>query len=179
MQRDPRPATTGAPYALAVLSLGCAAIHGVVVAPHLREYAPFGWFFLVVAVLQLAWAALIVARPTRTWLVVGAAANLAIAVIWIWSRTTGLPIGPEPGVAEAVGVRDVVSTAYEIVLAAVALYALVPRSPLERRAGQAVAVFAVVIAVITAIAATSPEPEGRDMGTAAPRVTAAAKAPAA
>ena len=173
MQTDPRPATGGAPYALAVLSLGCAVIHAVVVGPHLQEYALFGWFFLAVAVFQLAWAALVVMRPTRTWLVLGAAANLAIAVIWIWSRTAGLPIGPEPGTPEAVGVRDVVSTLYEVLLAAVALYALVARPAIERRAGQAVAVFAVVIAVITAIAATSPEPEEQDMGAGGGRSTVA------
>ncbi len=68
-----------APYALATLSLGCAAIHAVVVTPHLEEYALFGWFFAGVTVFQVAWAGLIVVRPTRTWLAVGAAANLVVA----------------------------------------------------------------------------------------------------
>ena len=34
----------------------------------------------------------------------------------MWSRTIGLPFGPEPGEAEAVGIPDAVCTATELVL---------------------------------------------------------------
>ena len=37
------------------------------------------------------------------------------------SRTTGLPIGPDAGEAEAVGLADVVSTIYELAAVAVAV----------------------------------------------------------
>ncbi len=154
----PRPVRAATPWALACLSLGCGVIHAVVVAPHLREFPLYGWFFLAVALFQGAWAALVLMRPTRSLLLFGAVANLGIAVTWAWSRTIGLPIGPEPGVAEAIGVKDVISTTYEIVLAGVAAYAIVARRALERRAGQGVVAFALIIAVVTAIAVAVPEP---------------------
>jgi hypothetical protein len=173
MRPDPRPSEAGAPRALAALSLGCAVIHAVVVAPHLREYPLYGWFFLAIALFQVAWAALVVVGPSRRLLLFGAAANVGIAILWAWSRTVGLPIGPEPGVAEAVGMRDVVSTAYEVVLASVAVYAILVRTALERRAGRSMAAFVLVVAVLTAIAVASPEPAERG-GRMAPPAAAVA-----
>jgi hypothetical protein len=42
--------------------------------------------------------------------------NAAVIVVWLWSRIAGLPVGPEPEVAEQVGVADSISTAFEAVI---------------------------------------------------------------
>ena len=100
--------------ALAVTSLATAAIHFAVMGEHFREYAAFGVFFSLVAWFQALWALGIVVSPTRPLLTVGLVVNAAVVVIWIVSRTAGLPIGPEPGTAEPAAFLDVLSTMLEI-----------------------------------------------------------------
>jgi hypothetical protein len=87
----------------ALFSLGCGIIHGAVTQPHFEEYTPFGVFFLAVTVFQLGWGVLILLRPSSRWLALGALANLAIAGVWLWTRTVGVPIGPHAGEVEAAG----------------------------------------------------------------------------
>ena len=100
--------------ALAVTSLATAGIHFAVMGEHFREYAAFGVFFSLVAWFQALWALGVVVLPTRPLLTVGLVVNAAVVVIWIVSRTTGLPIGPEPGIAESAAFLDVLSTILEI-----------------------------------------------------------------
>jgi hypothetical protein len=89
-----------------------------VIASHFREYVLFGLFFTLVTPLQVVWA-------VRAWqdnahgralLVAGAAANGAIALTWLVTRTVGLPFGPERLEAEAIGVKDVMATADELLI---------------------------------------------------------------
>jgi hypothetical protein len=100
----------------AALSLGAAAIHFAVIPDHLEEWWAFGLFFAVLGWFQAVWPIAYLDRPSprRAWLAV--AANLATVVLWAWSRTAGLPIGPEPGMPEAIGAADVVSTLLEVTL---------------------------------------------------------------
>src|SRR5215208_3514729 len=114
------PASERLALAAAGLSLGAALIHASVTAAHFREYWLFGLLFAIVAPLQLAWAELVRRRPRdRRLLAVGALGNGAVAAVWIASRTTGLPIGPNPGESEPLGVKDVLATADELVCAAI------------------------------------------------------------
>ena len=79
------------------------------------------------------------------------AANLGVVVVWVFSRTTGLPIGPDAGQPEAVGVADVTATAFEIALVAGALVSLGARharSPLTPRGVWLLALPAVAAAAI-------------------------------
>jgi hypothetical protein len=103
-------------FAVAVASAGAAAIHFAVIDQHVVEYWLFGVFFVVVALAQLGWAVAVVSNPTRTVYVVGALGNALIVMTWVISRTSGLPLGPEAGEPEPVGVADVVSTALEVVI---------------------------------------------------------------
>jgi len=96
--------------ALAVLSLAAAGIHFAVMGEHFQEYVVFGVFFSLVAWFQALWALGVMVAPTRGTLAVGLVANAAIACVWLISRTTGVPIGPEPGVAEPAALLDVLST---------------------------------------------------------------------
>ena len=102
----------------AALTAGAGAIHLAVVPDHLREYLLFGIFFAVVGGAQLGAAAALL-RPTRP-LVVGVAVGQALLVaLWLVSRTTGLPIGPEPWTPEEIGVADVVCIVLELLAVAV------------------------------------------------------------
>lgn len=118
-------------FALVTLSLGAALIHASVMVVHFREYWLFGLFFALVAPLQAGWAYLITRPdPTRRVLTIGAAANLAIAVVWLVSRTVGIPFGPDALEAETVHAPDVIATLDELAIAALAVYLLrrwVPR----------------------------------------------------
>jgi len=96
----------------------------VVVPEHANEYLPAGVFFAVLAAFQLAWAVAWLRRQADWLAVVGLAVNLITIVVWVWSRTIGLPFGLEPGGVELVGYRDALATVLEVVLAIVLLAAL-------------------------------------------------------
>jgi hypothetical protein len=112
---------TARPYilgGLASLSVGAAAIHFAVIFEHFTEYALYGVFFLVISWAQMIWAAVVLWRPSRLWLWLGLAGNALVIVVYVASRTTGLPIGPDVGSPEPVGGLDVVSTILELALVA-------------------------------------------------------------
>jgi hypothetical protein len=100
----------------AALSVGAAAIHFAVIGEHFAEWWAFGLAFAVLGWFQVVWPFAYLERPTMNlaWLAIGV--NLATVLVWAWSRTAGLPVGPEPGMPEAVGAPDLVATAFEVVL---------------------------------------------------------------
>ncbi len=112
---------TARPYVLgglASLSAGAAAIHFAVISEHFAEYALYGAFFLVLSWAQLVWAAVVLWRPSRLWLWLGAAGNALVLVVYVASRTAGLPVGPDVGHPEPAGGLDVVSAVLELALIA-------------------------------------------------------------
>lgn len=102
----------------AAASVGAGAIHVAVVPEHLEEAWLFGAFFVACALFQFAWAGAIVLSlsPVLSW--AGMLGNGAMVAIWAASRTTGLPVGPEPWTPEAVGVIDIVATGLELFIVA-------------------------------------------------------------
>jgi hypothetical protein len=119
----PRPAGSRADGRSAQLStllvvglVGSAVIHVAVVPEHLTEWAAAGSFFVLLTLAELAAAAWLVwgiARPSA--LFAAAVVSAGPLLLWLWSRTTGLPFGPEPGAPEAVGVADVAACLLEVV----------------------------------------------------------------
>jgi hypothetical protein len=105
--------------ALAVMSVGASGIHFAVMGEHFQEYVVFGVFVSLVAWFQALWALGVVVAPTRWTLAVGFIAYAAIVCVWLVSRTAGVPIGPEPGVAEPAGLLDVLSTVLGLLIVAV------------------------------------------------------------
>ena len=93
-----------------------AVVHVVVMPAHLDEYWLFGVFFGLLAVFQLGYAGLLAVRPSRDLLVAGALVNAGTVALWLASRTVGLPLGPEAGAPEQLGVLDVVASAAELLL---------------------------------------------------------------
>src|SRR5262245_11408925 len=84
---------------LAVASLVAAGIHFALIGDPFDEHVAFGLFFAVVALAQALWAVAIVISADRRLIVAGLVGNVAIIAVWVASRTTGLPIGPEPWTA--------------------------------------------------------------------------------
>lgn len=83
---------------IAALASGSAGIiHLSVVAEHMVEWWVSGAFFLVVGVAQLA-GALVLVRSTPGALASAAVVgNAAVILVYVFSRTVGLPVGPEHG----------------------------------------------------------------------------------
>ena len=101
-------------YAAAALSMVAALIHLWVMPEHFREGWGYGVFFLVSASAQLLYVPLL-RWPNRTILLFGIAANLAIVVLYLLTRTVGIPFfGPEAGEVERVGFADVCATTSEV-----------------------------------------------------------------
>ena len=116
------------------LSLTAGLIHAVMSAGHFEEAFLFGCFFVAAAVFQITWGVALYRSDGRAWLRTGALVNLGVVLVWLLSRTVGLPIGPEPWTPESVGVVDVVVGVDELLLAGLALGVLAPRRVARRLA---------------------------------------------
>jgi hypothetical protein len=102
------------------LAWAAGLIHILAAIQHVDEYVLFAIFFALLAPAQFAWGAALYRRPGRKLLIVGAAGCLMVAALWVASRTTGLPIGPDPWTPEPVGPIDALATADEVALVLVA-----------------------------------------------------------
>lgn len=104
--------------AVAVAATGAALTHLVVIPEHFNESLLYGTFFLFAATWQILWAVMVACRPTRGALVAGALGCAATVVLWLVSRTFGIPGslgGVGPGTPEAAGALDVLATVFESV----------------------------------------------------------------
>jgi hypothetical protein len=99
---------------LAAGLVGSAVVHAAVVPAHLREWTAAGVFFILLTAVELALAGLVLARPGRMALLATAGACLVPLTVWAYSRTIGLPIGPEAGVPEPIGLSDTVASVLEL-----------------------------------------------------------------
>lgn len=118
-----RQAVSDAPAAVALTGLAATAgvIHLVAAAEHVGGDGSLGAFFLLVGAGQLGAARLVHRDPSdRSLLALGAAGSVAIALLWILSRTAGVPFGPDAGQVVSVGVADTIATLLELGFAALA-----------------------------------------------------------
>jgi hypothetical protein len=131
-------------YAVAALSLLAALIHLWVLPEHLGEWWGYGAFFLICAGAQGLLALGLLRRPGRPLFIFGVAVNLSIVILWLVTRTTGVPLGPHAGDAEVVGALDLACTLVEVAIV-VGLVTLAMRGlPTERR---------IQVVVVTAVSA--------------------------
>lgn len=124
----------------AALSAVAALIHVAVCPEHFREGFIYGVFFAASAGCQLGWAALVSARYSRWLAPAGLTGNASIVLLWMVTRTVGIPLGPEAGEVERFGVLDLLCGACEIgvvVLCAVAIRQHVHPWLTSRRSGYA------------------------------------------
>jgi hypothetical protein len=102
-------------YCLTIVSVATAVIHFAVSGEHFEEYWVFGVFMLVVAWLQLLWAFVAVAKPSRLLLWGGAVLNAGVICVYAVTRTVGDVIGPTPHDIEPFGFGDGFCTVLEAV----------------------------------------------------------------
>ena len=107
-------------FAACGLSWAAAIIHAQAIGWHLGEYAPFAALFAVLAAAQIGWGVLLYRRPHPRLLWAGVVLSLGVVAVWIVSRTSGLPLGPERWSPEEVGSADVISSADEVAVALLA-----------------------------------------------------------
>jgi hypothetical protein len=115
------------PGSLSLAAASAAAagfVHFAVAPEHFAEWWGFGTFFVLCGEVQLGWALLVRRRPGKAVLSTGLVGSLLLVALWAVSRTSGLPLGPDPGVPEAVGTPDVVAIALELVTAVSCAWAL-------------------------------------------------------
>lgn len=103
-------------------------IHASVVAEHFGEDPLLGWFFVAVMILQVGWAALLLGRPSHLLLTAGALGNALLMGVWVLTRTVGIPIGPDAGTAESVGLLDALATTFELASVLIVFVTLRPGS---------------------------------------------------
>jgi hypothetical protein len=112
----PRSAVIETRTSLALASLSAGLIHVMAGFHHWTEWWLFGLGMFVMAVTQLGAAAWLGFTASPPALVATIVINVPIVALWVWSRSFGLPFGPEPGAAEAIGISDAVCTLTELVL---------------------------------------------------------------
>ncbi|MFL6031930.1 MAG: hypothetical protein ACJ73Y_04065 [Rubrobacteraceae bacterium] len=102
-------------YVAAALSLLAALIHLRMMPGHFEAWWGYGTFFLICAVSQLLYIPVMLRWPARPVLLLGVAGNLAVVILWLATRTTGIPLfGPHAGEVEEVGALDLACTFAEV-----------------------------------------------------------------
>jgi FtsP/CotA-like multicopper oxidase with cupredoxin domain len=119
-------------YSAALLTLGAAAIHFAVAPEHISEYLLYGIFFILLGAAQVALAVALVVAPSRRLYAVALFGTLTVIGIWLMSRTTGLPIAPQPWRPETIAFTDFAATLLEAI-ACVLFILRVRRRPARRR----------------------------------------------
>jgi hypothetical protein len=95
------------------LSGVAAGIHLGVAPQQFTEWWGYGAFFVLAALVECALVGLLALRP-RAWVVhAGIWASVATMLMYLISRTSGIPLGPRTGVVEPVELAGLAATAAE------------------------------------------------------------------
>jgi hypothetical protein len=132
-----------------------AAIHAAVIPEHLTEWPIAGGFFALLTATEIAVAATLLApRPRRVSLLTVVAVSTGPLLLWLYTRTTGLPVGPASGLPEPVGLPDLVCCVLEIVTLSAAVI-LLRRESRWLRGGPAASAPVRAITFVAIVAATA------------------------
>lgn len=118
------------------LSVAAGVGHGLVAPEHLREWWGYGLFFALAAAGQVFFGAVLLAAPwrydetggplpertgpERVMCLLGIVGNSAVVVLYLLTRTVGVPfLGPAAGQVEPFGAGGVVTTVFEAALVGV------------------------------------------------------------
>ncbi|MFL6021711.1 MAG: hypothetical protein ACJ72O_00075 [Marmoricola sp.] len=113
-ERTSDPARTRYLPLAVISSTAAAGVHAAVGPEHFREEVLFGIFFAGAALAQVGWSLLMAVRPSRALLVAAVVGNAAVLLLWLITRTVGLPgLLPTP---EAVGPWDLCCGAWELIV---------------------------------------------------------------
>jgi hypothetical protein len=141
---------------LAVLCLfGAEVIHTAVLPAHWRSWAAAGVFFAVISVAEGLLAAALLVVPSRrlAWSAIGLSG--VTVLVWLVSRSYGLPFGPNAWRPELVAVPDSIATVFEVVTAGALVPLATNRAPAwlddERWAGLPTGVATGMVVALAAI----------------------------
>ncbi|MGD9703500.1 MAG: hypothetical protein AB7Q42_02060 [Acidimicrobiia bacterium] len=107
----------------AVASFGAGAIHAAAVGAH-AEHRQAVIVFTVIAVLQLCWGGVALARPTRRVALAGAALNAGLIAGWAIAKSSGISFVDGLEIAEPVQTADALAAGLALVAVAAALWSL-------------------------------------------------------
>jgi hypothetical protein len=156
------PAKRLVAYCLAIASVAAAVIHLAVAGSHFQEYWVFGVFMLTAGWLQLVWAILAVARPSRAVLCGGAVLSANIIAVYVLTRTVGDMVGPTPNGVEPTGFGDVLCTVFEALILIGCFWLLMTRTAWRVRRSELMATATAaggVTAVLLSVALVAGGPE--------------------
>nr|MBA3473191.1 hypothetical protein [Rubrobacter sp.] len=88
-------------YMAAALSVIAALMHFWAMLGHFEEWWGYGIFFLAAALAQGLYGLALLRQPGQPLLVLGVGLNLAVVVLYVVTRTAGVPFfGPHAGEVE-------------------------------------------------------------------------------
>jgi hypothetical protein len=102
--------------AAAGVSLLAGWVHLAYTSAHLRAWWAYGAFFLVVGLGQGLLAAALLRWPRPVVAIAGIAGNLGVVMMYVVTRSGGIPLGPHKGVVEKATTIDLLTTAGEVVV---------------------------------------------------------------
>ncbi|WP_427005221.1 hypothetical protein [Pseudarthrobacter sp. H2] len=146
---------------LAAALFGSTGIHAAVAPEHLGLWVAAGAFFLTLAAAELVVGLLLLGGGKRTPLLATVALSIVPLALWSYSRTAGLPFGPDSGVPEAVGLADCAAGFLELGTLLVAVVLLrgkerIPGRPLASAHIRSLPVVAAIAISVLGLAGTSP-----------------------
>jgi hypothetical protein len=166
--------TVRAPSTWLVLTAAASAAAGLVHAAAAGSHSgddTLVRLFAVTAVVQVAWAAVALARPARPVLAAGLVINGGAALAWALQRTRGLPWPAVLEDPESVGTQDLLAAGLGAAAALGALALLLRPALLARRPGAPLSLTALVggvaILALAAPAMATPHESGHHDGEAA------------
>ncbi len=113
--------------------LGGAAVHAAVVREHVDHWPAAGVFFALLAATALVVGVALLRRVDRPRLLGALAVSVGPLLVWLVSRTTGLPFGPDAGEPEPVALADAAACLLAVVAGGAALVLLRVTGPLRVR----------------------------------------------
>ena len=139
---------------LAATLVAAATIHAAVVPEHLAEWTAAGVFFVLLTAAEVGVAGLLFTRVRQqTVLLAAVAISIGPLLIWLYSRTAGLPFGPGAGTPEAIGLPDIVACAMEIMSLIVAVVLTRSAGRLTVRPATSPHVMGIALVTLTAVTA--------------------------
>src|SRR5262245_7103626 len=93
--------------------IASSVVHLAMVPEYFKAWTVGGIFMLALAAAQVAVAAGVIVRA-REAVVLAAIVTIAPALLWVVSRTIGLPFGPESGFPHALGLADGAAVVLEL-----------------------------------------------------------------
>ncbi len=112
--RDQAVSTDVPVYVASGLSLAVALIHFWAMPEHMLEWWGYGVFFLAVALAQGFFAVALMRWPGAPLCVGGVLFNVAIVAMYVVTRTSGIPLGPQAAMIEDPGILDMTATVLEV-----------------------------------------------------------------